>query len=939
MNLTVSAYDTEDLSEKISELNSLLSECTQMGIECPYEKMKITVMEQFAEGEAISEPDIAKARLDEIYEETKAALNQYISGTKKPMSVPAYQTSNIEIDGKNMIADTTAGRRPVFFVGYGHFDDAVNAFGEFSKLGANITQQQIGPWSVVFEAAMPYGWKGYRSGYSRNAIETNFDTTNVRGGKVSLKINTVSDTVTSGWAGLSQDLVLEPNTTYTLTFTAKGTCGTKQLYITPFTGVDTVYLSSSNVWKNYSSTFTTENVTSGIIDIAALPNCEFYIDNIKLVKVGNTENLLENGNFEKNADRFGNNNEYIIITDYIEDKIIPMLDSAATNNVAVSLLISPHYFPTFVKEYYYPDINIYHEQYIMILDKYIETLIPMIRDCPALNDICLTNEPSSNSSGIDSLQEDYRNSIIGKYDNLAGINEAWGTSYGSVEEIVMPTEPATTREFYDWMDYNDTKLANWHEHLADEVRKYMPKAKIHAKMQDYLCQDGSLEYQRGILMWGTDAEKFAEFSDIAGNDAYSNYEYKIESASGRPISGKMKWYDFISSIYEAPIFNSEDHIIPDGSTNYNEAIAAHVSADIFQGGIHGRSASALWSWLRTDDETSIYEGNVLQRPDVMAKIGKATLDLNRLAYEVAAFSNKQAEVVIYYSNLERAYNPKHLTILDRAHDACLYAGQKVEFVTDSSINEITNCDVLIIPNVNHVPSSTLQAVEEFKNSGKTVILLESCFKYDEYGNSISFDSKGCVSYKYIYSTTSKNIAEDVYNSVDNPYTLKLCDSNGKFVSGLEWNYVMHEGKVLVNLCNYNDTDLEGMKLIFEDEVMDVTDIISGENKGTAFTAKSFEPMILTFEPENYAEISQCYVSRGKVYATVNNQGDYSANVKIIAEYYDENSIKRQWGSVKREISAGSDAEVAFSFNSNGGQIIVKLLDKNGMLLDEKTFEL
>jgi len=870
MNMNVSAYDTEELSGKISELKGLLSECSDMGLDCPYEKMKITVMEQFTDSSEISEKEIAKSRLDELYEETKTALNQYIDGEKKPMSVPKYITSDIEIDGKNMIAGTTAGRRPVFFVGYGHFNEAYKAFDVFSDIGANITQQQIGPWDVVYEASKPYRWSNpWFNSCSSNSLVTNFDSENVRGGEVSLAIDMTAYEGTSANCGTTQSLVLEPNTKYKLTFAAKATCGSNNLFITPFTDVPNLYLTTSSAWKNYSTSFTTGENATGTVTICGGGGSKAYIDNIKLVKDGTSENLIKNGNFEENANRFGTNNEYIISTDNIENKIIPMLESAAENNVAVSLLLSPHYFPGFVKGYY-PDINIYHEQHRIIMDKYIETLIPMIKDYPALNDICLTNEPTSTSSTIGGLEEDYRVYLTGKYTDLSGINTAWGTSYASLDAIVMPTEPGTTREFYDWMSYNDTKFAGWHKHLADKVREYMPDAKIHAKMQDYLTQDGTIEYERGRMTWGTDVEKFAEFSDIAGNDAYSNYEYRIEKASGRPISGKMKWYDFIGSINEAPVFNSEDHIIPDYSGNYDDAVAAHVSADIFQGGIHGRSASAIWSWERTADSESLYSGNVMQRPDVMASIGKATLDLNRLAKEVTAFSDKQAEVAIYYSNLERAYNARHMTILDRAHDACLYAGQKAEFVTDNTIDEISDCDVLIIPNAEHVPNSTLEAINTFKNSGKTVILLEGCLKYDEYGKSITFDTNGCVRYNYIYTNTPKDISSDVFNAVDNPHGLKLSDSGGNLVSGLEWNYTEYNGKVLVNVCNYNDTDVQNMKIVYDGEVVEVTDIISGENKGTAFTAKPFEPMILSFGEEKEPELID--ILSGYVDYTTDSEG-------------------------------------------------------------------
>jgi hypothetical protein len=70
---------------------------------------------------------------------------------------------------------------------------------------------------------------------------------------------------------------------------------------------------------------------------------------------------------------------------------------------------------------------------------------------------------------------------------------------------------------------------------------------------------------------------------------------------------KTAWYDFMGDVKDAPIFNSEDHIIGDRSKLYSDKenawLAAFVGADMWQGAIHGRDASTIWVWERSFDPT------------------------------------------------------------------------------------------------------------------------------------------------------------------------------------------------------------------------------------------------------------------------------------------------------------------------------------------------
>lgn len=922
LHIKIFAFDTALYNEKISELKNLLSQCETAGLACPYEKMYITTMEQFTDDRTLGNESYVAARLDEIYEKTKSALNEYKNGTKTPLAVPQYQTSDITISRTSMIADTTWGKRPVFFVGYGHFDEAKNAFPVFSDIGANITQQEIGVWNVIYEAKKPYGWTQSVSGTTDFDAGSHYDKDNVRGGDVSLKLGLHS---ASGYVSFTQEYDVAPNTTYTYSLTAKSDSG-GSAFFSP--GNNKIYLDQSSAWKTYKGSFTTGEETKKTFRITAEKKSLSYVDNISVKREDLGENILNNGNFEKNANVFGTNNEYIAVTDRIEQTIIPMLQSAAENNIAVSLLISPHYFPTFV-ERYYPDINKFHPQYELIMDKYIETLIPLIKDMPALSDICISNEPSMNTGGIASLLPDFQNWLAEKYVTIGDLNHVYKTQYTAFNQINMPVSVAENRAFYDWTAYNDTKHAAWHKRIADKIREYMPNAKLHSKVTDYLAQNGSTEFERNRMFYGLDMEQFSEFSDLMGNDAHAYYNYNL-----RPVQGVLKWYDFLTSMKEVPVFNSEDHIISDKSTQYSTDITKFATADIFQGALHGRTATAIWSWVKSADPDSIYSGNIMQRPDTLAGVGKASLDLNRLAYEVTAFNEKKAKVAILYSTLERVYNKNYFTVMDQAYDACLYAGQKVRFVTTNQLQALLDYDCLIIPNITHADEATLNAIQDFKNAGKTVFLLGECFVKNEFNEPISFDKTG-------YTTLTMNEASypgllhQIYNTC-HEIDVRLHDANGNFTKNVEWNAVVYKGRTLINVCNYTWSDIAGLQVIYKGEPVEVKDLISMENKGNAFTAKAFEPMLLEIKSENPSFIKEAYVENGILYTTIENPDAADCQTKISAKYYNKNAEFIKGGGIYGTIRGSETLSGNFAFGNNGS-IWLGIMDASGILIEERTF--
>ncbi|MDW8026746.1 MAG: hypothetical protein RMK18_12945, partial [Armatimonadota bacterium] len=159
--------------------------------------------------------------------------------------------------------------------------------------------------------------------------------------------------------------------------------------------------------------------------------------------------------------------------------------------------------------------------------------------------------------------------------------------------FAQPLIPST--QTLDFVRFNQEWFANWHKMLADAIREVCSKARseaecrqewnkeqksnnklgrhfadasrlttnipIHAKAMTWtMLNDGDVRY-------GVDAELFASFSDINGNDSVNFYSHGVgEFAQGWLLNAMA--FDLQRSVKDAPIFNSENHIIPDRETRY-----------------------------------------------------------------------------------------------------------------------------------------------------------------------------------------------------------------------------------------------------------------------------------------------------------------------------------------------------------------------------------
>ncbi len=536
------------------------------------------------------------------------------------------------------------------------------------------------------------------------------------------------------------------------------------------------------------------------------------------------------------------------VTNFINNVLNPARD----RNIKVILLISPHYIPDWFTNLYPEDSGIVTStKWRELLKVYIDGLVSKVSRYPALHSICVTNEPGYNATANKYDTPLYVEYLKEKYTDISKLNALYGTSYGGFESVVMPTSMPDTNAgagkinaYSDYIEFNDKLFAEYHLYLKNTVANVAKGKPIHSKMVDVFGPNDN-NYYRSLLNRGTDTYEFTKVFDVNGCDGTTALNHC-------DITTKSAFYDMMQSFNPAPVINSEDHIILDGNADYSPEQNKHVSLDMWNGAVHGRTTSVLWVWERTDLAGGSFGGSIAHRPDCVASVGKITLDLNRLAYEITALQNVDSDVAIYYDTNARFRNRYMMNAMDKCHKALSANGQKVSYVSDETILEgaLGSVSVLVIPDALHVSDSTVAKITEFKNAGGKVIAAGgNCLVYDEHGNRRNSDGRSSAITETVAMTKTSNYMYDsasltALTNTMNKYferEIKVTDKSGNICSDIEYLVTEYEGKNLIHICNhnmyssYNLTAGNG----------NVTDLISGKTVNLSdFTIKPGEFMLL-----------------------------------------------------------------------------------------------
>ncbi len=555
-----------------------------------------------------------------------------------------------------------------------------------------------------------------------------------------------------------------------------------------------------------------------------------------------------------------------ITSDAPMQNMLHTLDRAQKAGVAVCLLISPHYFPQWAMAKW-PQLRRRREGFLQyclhapegqeLLRRFIAVAIKPLKDHPALQSICLSNEPTNEEEPCDEARKLWHGWLQKRHGSVATMNARWGSRYGSFGEAPLPDPFAARPAKPVWLDYvrfNQEFFADWHKMLADAVHQVAPSLPVHAKAMTWTM------FNANAVHLGVDATLFGRLSDISGNDSASFHMFEGEFA--QDWLPDAMGYTLQRSVLDAPVFNSENHVIIDRETHYIPA--DQVRCSLWQGAIYGQGATAIWVWERTFDPKSDLFGSIMHRPGCAEAVGRANCDLNRAALEVTALQQAPPQVLVVQSVTASVWDGDvYDDCLRKLFTAFSFTGLKPGFVTERQLEEglVPAAPVLCLPAISHFSDAALMTLRRFK--GRLVFVgNEDCLSRDEYGRARPHPSplpegKGTRSpllrgEKITFGRGAAS-AEELWRQIlaklpgwNFRPAVEVRGANEKPIWGIEWRIAETAEGPVVNLCNYRRTPVS-VTLARADKTRSLRDVLTGSPVAEPLSLQPLEVRLLRFE--------------------------------------------------------------------------------------------
>jgi hypothetical protein len=863
----------DEIESGLPDLEALLERADRNGVPTDYPRVTTTVIERFLQygradidNDYIDRASYVVDQLERMSEEVQSTLEAALDGDGSVPEASRYRTGPIEVDGQGFAAPKTnpdgegTERGSVFFSGYGHFAQVREDVPNFQDFGNNLIQTGFGPRSTIKPVGMQ-GWQTRRFNDVEATLER--DTSVSRSGSASYKITHEQEPEPQHFATLWQNVEVTPGTTYDVTAWVKGeNAGSTFFTIDSADGWGERHQFPTGTfdWQRVEFSFTPAEGDSdvGLRYVCGNPTDAVWIDDVTVSSADGDENLLENPGFEtgeQTPERSFRVDQSAI--DPIED----LLERGAEHDVAVNLNIAPHYFPEWamekwpdlaVEQYGAIDHNINHPKAEEILEAHIRATMERIKSYDSLHSICLSNEPHYNANDETYTKPLWEAYLADTHESIDQLNERYGTDYDAYSAVPMlgPEKMGSTDvpnpHQYDWNTFLNERFAEFHEWMAEVIHDVAPDVPVHAKMMGNYFYWRWHESERGL-----NPELFAEFCDINGND---NFNWSDEGPKG--FFQYNQFTDYQTSMRDAPVYNSENHLIKNGNGTYNTQIADHVGLSLWQGAIHGQSASTMWVWSRYHGQWDTFEDSILHRPVCVEAVGKRNLDANRLAGEVTAFQDAPSSVAILYTPTSNVYSARHKPIVNLTYRAASEAGVEVDVVSEEiAQNDLGTYDVVVIPDATNVAPGTVTGVAEYIDSGGTTVVVgEDSLSADAYDTPHS--GQGLQRVMDAATVLPKNAPDEeiraaVTDAVETAgireVTVHAADS-GEIATGIEWRSIEHDGRRLVNIANYTSEELSLAVQMDGDLPDSASDLLSGRRVDpSGFTLAAKTPLLLSFE--------------------------------------------------------------------------------------------
>lgn len=346
------------------------------------------------------------------------------------------------------------------------------------------------------------------------------------------------------------------------------------------------------------------------------------------------------------------------------------------------------------------------------------------------------------------------------------------------------------RAYYDWTRFNNKMFADWHAWMGSVLKHHGVKAPTHTKIMIFQTLD------RDKLAYGVDPELMCRATDLAGCDAYAF----MGGAYAYDWFGNEFFYDLLHSFRGQSVFNSENHVIPDGASPYHIPMS-HTRSALWQGAVHHQASTTIWVWEHASDSSLV--GSIYFRPANVYGAGRAMLDLDRLAPEVRALDTAQPRVALLYSQPSLFWEPKYQGTIYSLYTVLNFMGENVTFVSERQLAEGAAAKVqwLLVPNATHVLPSTPAALAAFaKAGGKLLLVGKDSLTRDEYDRPLSRADYPAMELASDEPATAAALRQAL---APFPFNDLRDTATGKPAWGVEFRVVRQGRATLVPLNNFN----------------------------------------------------------------------------------------------------------------------------------------
>ena len=538
--------------------------------------------------------------------------------------------------------------------------------------------------------------------------------------------------------------------------------------------------------------------------------------------------------------------------DRIRTDVLATLDNAARHNVAVNLLISPHYYPDWAAALE-PEHGVCGKAFMKhcidsplsraVYERFLATLMPLIAHHPALHSICLSNEPQY-AGRCAYAKAAFHAWLIGQYGDLAAINRAYESDFRTLDEIPIPETNEKYPLYFDFNRFNQARFTAFHRFLADEVHRYDAALPVHAKVMSHAFEDP------GRFEFGINFEEMHQVDAISGNDCIQTFNTTPNTEYAQDFLNMAMNYTLQRSVAPGnPIFNSENHIIVDGDTHYIPA--AHIRTAYYTQALHGQGATTTWIWERGQGGDS--EENILTRPECVLALGRTALDLNRLAPEMIALQRAPATVAILYSYSSLPVSMDHVDETRAAFEGVYFSGATGDFVTERQIvgGKLSRYEMLLVPNATHAPVEVVHAIQQYIDEGGLVVTSGDCFTHDEHGRAhgARLQSRGSgmlnVRPAGISPRGYRGIIENIAKSRPLFGKVTLRTTRGERPWGIHARAIKFHGGTLVSLVNFTRSE-EVIDIETEGKIEGLMDLLTMEPVSLPLSIRPLELMLLYF---------------------------------------------------------------------------------------------